>query len=175
MPQQVLKACDKEIEGRNMKEAIENIVKFLELFRKPEHIIRVSSGRYIEKEVPSLKYAEMTHQMEQELMGLPRFTAWAKIAQEKDGKQLVIKRKIQTLPLPDVLPDADEGRAVIEGNTKQFYMKRDEIEEEIRSRQERWRGVGTPVGKPASPRSEGRGNDARKDGPPPRSSRPPPA
>lgn len=133
----------------------------------------MASGRYIQKEVPSLKYAEMTHQMEQELMGLPRFTAWAKIAQEKDGKQLVIKRKIQTLPLPDVLPDADERRAVIERNTQQFYIKRDQIEEVIRSRQERWRDSGA-LNRPSSTgQEEAKVEQARRKGPPPRSSQTP--
>lgn len=106
-------------------------------------------------------------------MGLPRFTAWAKIAQEKDGKQLVIKRKIQTLPLPDVLPDADERRAVIERNTQQFYIKRDQIEEVIRSRQERWRDSGA-LNRPSSTgQEEAKVEQARRKGPPPRSSQTP--
>lgn len=37
---EVLRACANEIEGLNMKEAIENIVKIWELLRKPETLSR---------------------------------------------------------------------------------------------------------------------------------------
>ena len=174
---EILIACDKELaaQNTNVKWIIDEIINVCELLRKPENILKVASGRFIEKGVPSLKYVEMTHQMEQELMRLSKYTAWAEIAQEKDGKQMVVRCKIQTRPLPDALPDADERRAVIERNTQQFYVKRDELEEEIRSRQERWRGGRSPVREPPFPRSEGSGDVARNEGPPPRKSRLPPA
>jgi hypothetical protein len=63
--------------------------------------------------------------MAQELANLPRFTAFAKVIEEKNGYQSVLKRRITTFPLPPQckLPIEDE--------------------DEIRQRQEKWRKGGS--------------------------------
>jgi hypothetical protein len=93
--------------------------------------------------------------MAQELANLPRFTAYARVIQERAGKQLVIKRKIKPLALPKEhgLPLASE---ILERSHATVYKARDEIEAEIRQRQERWRrppdsGTAPPRGRRRPP------------------------
>lgn len=80
----------------------------------------------------------------QELTNLPRFTAYAKVFQEQDGKQTVLRRKIQTRPLPlsiqpaEGMADLARRKAIQRG----FCRERRHIADEIRTRQEHWRGAG---------------------------------
>jgi hypothetical protein len=83
----------------------------------------------------------------QELANLPRFTAYAKVIQENKGEQIVLKRKIETRPLP-LLPErpltdgkSNSPSAIIERNTIRagLYRSRSAIEQELRARREKWR------------------------------------
>jgi hypothetical protein len=91
----------------------------------------------------------MTDEMAQELSNLPRYYAYAKIIEEKDGKQTVWKGKIQTYMLPDALPTAEKDTRLVIKNGHQWSMKRTAVEEEIRARQEPWRRI-TPTQTPPS-------------------------
>ena len=82
---------------------------------------------------------DMTDEMAQELANLPRFTAYAKVIQENKGEQTVWKGKIKTLPLPPWQESPEIESHVIESGHN-FCKERTQIEEEIRQRQERWRG-----------------------------------
>ena len=73
--------------------------------------------------------------MAQELTNLPRFTAYAKIIEEKDGEQKVKTAKIQTYPLPEILERAERDLTMVIGNGYARSKKRSEIEVEIRERQ----------------------------------------
>jgi formylglycine-generating enzyme required for sulfatase activity len=124
---------------------IDEFVKFCALLNKPENHIKVPSRQYVEKQVNTRAFADMTHEMSQKLAGLPRFSAWAKVLQEQKGEQTVLKRKMKTLPMPPLLDPSDKiftmlldylmNPATYTGVVK----KRSEIEEEIRQRQEKWR------------------------------------
>jgi hypothetical protein len=118
--------------------------EFCHLLQKPENHIKVPSGQYVEKPVHVRPVHDMTNEMAQELTNLPRFTAYAKVIQENNREQKVIKRKIKTKesPRPSVqLGDLFQFISQIERNAVDFgYVKpRKQIEEEIRRRQERWR------------------------------------
>jgi hypothetical protein len=84
----------------------------------------------------------MQAEMAQELANLPRFTAWAKLVQVQGGKQITVKQKLQTLPLP---PAYDPGivaarEAQIREQTRRAYcLMRETVEEEISHRQVPWR------------------------------------
>jgi hypothetical protein len=131
----------------------------------------------VDKEVSTRTHADMNVEMAQELPVLPRFTAYARLIEEKDGQQRVLKEKIKTIALPKITEGAREEagkrRKVIEENSGRYLKKREVIEEEIRMRQERWTGGGS-LDKAPPRRGEDRGDEARKGDPPPRSSRPPP-
>ena len=81
------------------------------------------------------------------LTNLPRFTAYAKIIEEKDGEQKVKTAKIQTYPLPKILETAEEDLAMAIENGYVRSKKRSEIEVEIRERQEKWRVVAAQTAK----------------------------
>jgi hypothetical protein len=68
---------------------IDDIVEFCYLLRKPENHIKIASGQYVEKQVHVRQVHDMADEMAQELTNLPRFTAYAKIIEEKDGEQKV--------------------------------------------------------------------------------------
>jgi hypothetical protein len=146
------------------------------LLTKPENYIKVSSSQQRAKQKQKRTIADMINEMAQELSNLPRFTAYAKSLQEKDGQQRVIKKKSQTIALPRMSKEANEQtgkrRKVIEENSRRYVKSRNVIEEEIRERQERWSGGGS-FDEPPSPRG-GTGNETRRGGPPPRSSKQPP-
>jgi hypothetical protein len=95
----------------------------------------------------------MTNEMAQELTNLPCFNAYAKVIEEKDGKQIVLKRKIQTIPLsfvPEKTPADIEANTLMQGNVRVtafdmialfegYCQARKDIEEEIKQRLEKWR------------------------------------
>ena len=124
-----------------MQEALNAISEVCILLSQPENHIKVASGQYVEKQVHVRPVHDMTDEMAQELTNLPRFTAYAKIIEEKDGEQKVKTGKIQTYPLPKTLETAEKDLAMTIENGYVRSKKRSEIEVEIRERQEKWRVV----------------------------------
>jgi hypothetical protein len=110
----------------------------------------------------------MSDEMAQELMKLPRYTAYAKIIQEKGGDQIVIARKFQAQKPPSVPHDRNQDirdRAL--ELTHSFYCKeRTQIEEELRHRQKNWRKSTASEKPPANtqnpprPANEGKGQQS---------------
>jgi hypothetical protein len=148
----LLEACRTELAqanggGNGIFAALEDFVQFCQLLRQPENHVRGTIAQYVEREVNTYSTAEMRAQMEEELIDLPFFTAYAKVIQERGGEQFVLKRKIKTLPLSD-LPDVDGGRledikrrSRVNAVRAGILVERKTIEQEIRKRQERWRSV----------------------------------
>jgi hypothetical protein len=182
--EELLAICHKELSASVYSDAsVEEDINFFTdlsllvetcyLLTKPENYIRVPTGQPGEKRGADTVRKKIDV-MSQELSNLPRFSAYAKVLQEKDGQQSVIKEKIETSGLPKISEDvrvlAGERRVVIEENSRRYGKRRDVIEEEIVMRQEAWIGEGLPP-----PRSDPTGGGAKKGGPPPRSSRPPPS
>jgi hypothetical protein len=109
--------------------------------------VKVPSGKYEEKLKVERTQADLIAEMSQELANLPRFTAYAKVIEEKEGAQTVWRGKIKTLPLPpwqETPIRHDESFPEIESHVTEcghkFCKERVQIEEEIRQRQEKWRG-----------------------------------
>jgi hypothetical protein len=98
--------------------------------------------------VPSRKYDEtlkvertqqdLVNEMAQELSNLPQYTAYAKLIDEQNGVQRVLKHKIQTFPLPPAVRGAEIETSLIE-KSHVLCKERELIEGEIRERQDRWR------------------------------------
>ena len=77
--------------------------------------------------------------MAQELINLPRFIAYAKVIEEKDGIQRVLKKQIKTQEVSRQFdPDIVE---IVRNQGYSFSKKRPDIDAEIRNRQEKWRVV----------------------------------
>src|SRR4051812_5398313 len=93
----------------------------------------------IEKQVHVRQVHDMSDEMAQELSNLPRFNSYAKIIKEEDGRQSVWKGRAQTLPLFALNPNNQED--IIIDVSSELCTKREEIEAEIRARQEKWRRV----------------------------------
>jgi hypothetical protein len=169
--------CIKELSGVDAKTVVDDFVSFAGLLSKTENHILVQSTQYVEKPVQSRTVSDMTNEMAQELAGLPHYTAYVRLIEEKDGRQRIVKEKIETIPLPKISEDAIkqtvERRKAVEENSRRYLKRRDLIEEEIAKRQERWLSGG-PLDKPPTPRSETRGDEAKRRDPPPTRSRPPP-
>ena len=102
--------------------------------------VKVPSNRYEETLRVERPQHDLVTDMELELSRLPRFRAYAKIAQEKDDRQTVQTHKIQTNPLPKIEDSQGEIKAI--DNAHPSCKERDEIEEEIRARQSPWRDGG---------------------------------
>jgi hypothetical protein len=101
--------------------------------------IQIQSAQYDEEPKREKTQGEMIDIMAQELTNLPRFTAYAKIIEERDGKQSVWKDKIQTYNLPVESPTAKEDAVTVIENGHSWSTKRSDVEKEIRGRQEQWR------------------------------------
>lgn len=71
---------------QNVFLAIDELVEFCTLLQNPDNWVRVASGQYVQKERPLRTIADMTNEMEQELVSLPRFTAYAKLIEEQGGE-----------------------------------------------------------------------------------------
>jgi hypothetical protein len=126
---------------RNLLQTHNDFIDFCYLIQEPENHIKIASGQYVEKQVYVRQVHDMSDEMAQELINLPRFTAYAKVIEEKDGIQSVWKGKIKTLMLPDQIPQAEEDTALVVDFGHQLSKKREEIEKEIRERQEKWRRI----------------------------------
>jgi hypothetical protein len=113
------------------------------LEREPVHL---PSSHYDETPKREKTQGEVIDEIARELVGLPRYTAFAKVIQERGGVQVVLKRKIETIPMPQVPqryltdPKYLALRGSIERNTIQAgtCLPRVLIEAELRHRRERW-------------------------------------
>lgn len=74
-----------------------SIVQFCTLLSKPENHVLELSKQYVEKAVPSRTVSDMTDEMAQELAKLPHYTAYARMIDETDGRQRIVKEKIETV------------------------------------------------------------------------------
>ena len=170
---QVRHACVKELSKDEWAvRAMENCKKFVEfcdLLSKPENHVKVPSAKYVERVVNSRAVIDMSHEMVQELIKLPRYQAYVKVIQERGGQQIVLTSRVRA-PAPVERagePWHDlEGQAIKVGHLL-YCKERDQIEEEIHQRRER-------VRKLASPRSSRGGGQrirrhTRSEPPPPTS------
>jgi hypothetical protein len=151
------KACltgllsSKDWDGKATLGVIDEFVQFCTLLSKPENHIKERTKQYVEKQVSARSYKDMADEMSQVLVGLERFSAYAKVIQEQQGEQIVLKQKIKTLPPPPVRGGdaADTYLQTVRGVVWEKTLKaglikeRSKIEEEIRQRQQKWLGVGS--------------------------------
>lgn len=92
---------------------------------------------------PQRPVSDMVNEMVQELLSLPRFTSYAKIAEEVGGQQIVSTYKLN----PDPLPQPDDETMVkmrkhkIRANTIRagYYTERGNVKQAIKARQEKLR------------------------------------
>ena len=145
--------------------------------------LKVFSGKYEETLKMERTQADMVNEMAHELTNLARFTAYAKVIEEKGGVQSVLKRKMYTLQMRKMAEryPAPEGefREALEAAQKRGFqdaerrllektaasgmcVARAAIEKEIRARQEPWRGRGRVDTPPPS-----KSGDLSNDEPPP--------
>jgi hypothetical protein len=127
----------------NLLAIFDHLEELCYLLRRPENHIKIPSGQYVEKQVHVRQVHDMSDEMAQELSNLPRFNAYAKIIKEEGGQQTVWKGRIQTLPLIPQYPNNNTG--VIFDFSSDLCTNREEIEQQIRERQEKWRRAQTPT------------------------------
>jgi hypothetical protein len=139
------KAYERHLTEKNpdIVNKIAAFVEFCVLLRQPENHIKVASGQYREKPLHMRPVHDMTDEMAQELASLPRSIAYAKVITENEGEQTIWKGKIKTLSLPSWHVQLFDGDSSITNRSHTFCKTRKQIEEEIRKRQERWRGSGS--------------------------------
>ena len=119
---------------------IDDFVHFCRLLRQPENHVKGVTAQYVETEVNSYTTQEMSNQMAQELVDLPRFTAYAKVIQEVNNTQIVRKAKIQTARLEKPQGLIDVGRdATDNAIAVGILQKRSDVDKEIAERQAQWR------------------------------------
>ncbi len=119
--QETRKACIKQLNQdqntRSVAGTIDEFAKFCGLLAKPENHVLVPGGQYIEKQVPLRQESDMVNEMARVLTGLPRYTAYARIVEEKGGEPIVWKGRIRTSKLTDAPAEgADAARAAIQKN-----------------------------------------------------------
>jgi hypothetical protein len=148
--QQVKNACVEQLQqdemARSAAATIEDFVHFCEVLGNPENHIRIYTGQYVERQANTRTYADMSNEMSQVLVGLERYSAYAKVLHEDKGEQVVVSQKIKTPPMPPVRGgEAAERyllrvrRDVWEETLRAGLVKeRGAIEEEIRHRQHSW-------------------------------------
>jgi hypothetical protein len=119
---------------------IDEFARFCVLLAKPENHVKVKSAQYVEKQVRARTEIDMVNEMSRELVGLPKYTAYARVVGEKDGKAIVWKGKVRTIELPGVAADAFyQALEAVEINGQPYTRPREEIRKEIEKRQEPWR------------------------------------
>jgi hypothetical protein len=124
-------------------QVIADFVQFCELLARPENHVRTRSSQFVETEVNTYPTQEMINQMAKELTNLPRYQAYIKIIEEIQDEQLVSTHRIKTKSLPDITNTHMVSQAISNGHT--LGKTRDDIETEIRERQNRWgRGSAPP-------------------------------
>jgi hypothetical protein len=88
--------CGRYAYGKAVLNVIKAFVYFCELLARPENHIKVRSGQFVEKPVRSRTEIDMVNEMARELVGLPKYTAYARVAQNIAGEQKIWKGKIRT-------------------------------------------------------------------------------
>lgn len=83
---------------------------------------------------------DMRNEMAQELIGLDSFTAYISVVQMSEDGQRLVKGKIRTpklsmLQMKEVVAERSSRIAL---NASRYCKPREQIEQEIRQRQERW-------------------------------------
>jgi hypothetical protein len=133
-------ACLRELDGSHALQACTDFVEFCDLLARPENHVQVPSTQYVETQVNTYSTQEMINQMAQELVDLPRFTAYAKVVQAVNDTQIVRKAKIQTFALDEPQGLADVG-GIARHNAihASILRKRSDIDKEIIMRQAQWR------------------------------------
>ena len=117
--------------------------------------IKSQSGKYDDTIKREKTQGDLITEMSQELSNLPRFVAYAKYIEEKDGEQGVQKRKIRTPPPPDAASEMEYNRRrelAIE-NAQAAGKPREAIERELQDRRESWRKK-SDAGEPQSATDE---------------------
>jgi hypothetical protein len=119
---------------------IDEFARLCVLLAEPQNHIKVISTQYVEKPVRSRAEIDMVNEMSREFVNLPRYTGYARVVGEKDGKAIVWKGKVRTIELPSVAADAVyQASEAIEKYALPFSKPRKEIRKEIEKRQEPWR------------------------------------
>jgi hypothetical protein len=85
--------------------------------------------------------ADIITEMAQELMNLPRFTAYAKMLKENNTTQTVEKHKLTTVPMPD--EKGNDALVAARWRGRSYGQTREDIEQEIQKRQV-WRKGNSP-------------------------------
>jgi hypothetical protein len=162
--ERVKQACRSEIDSSpaavKMREVVSSFVELCELLAKPENHIKVRAAAT----GPAPNEAEMVNEMARVLTQIPRYTAYAKVFEEKGGESIVWKGTIRREKLPNAPAGAfEEAMKVVVENASSYTRPRGEIEDEIRKRQADWRQVShsrpqaqtqkaaRPAGKPVEP------------------------
>ena len=117
-----------------------------------EQPLKIQSGQYEETYRLERTQADLINETAQELMALPRFTAYAKLLHHADdGDRPEVKKcEIETLPM-QTQSARGYHTALMETaieNAHTYGMRRDNIEQEIRKRQDRWKGRPPPTQHP---------------------------
>ena len=119
---------------------IDEVIHFCRLLSQPENHVKGVTAQYVETEVNSYTTQEMNNQMAQELIDLPRFTAYAKVVQEVNDTQIVRKAKIQTARLKKPQGLIDVGTVATDNAIAVgILQKRSDVDKEIAERQAQWR------------------------------------
>jgi hypothetical protein len=128
-------------------EGIEDILEFCQLLAQPENHILVPSGQYVEKPVQIASTSEMTNQAVQTLTGLPKFTAYAKIIDEREGKQTSWAGKIETrdFQFPQQHEFVGQEEQAVEQTRRSVCKPRSVIQGEIINRRTDWRKSAAPT------------------------------
>ena len=127
---------------------VDELKALCELLAKPANHIIMPSGHYVEKQVHVRPGHDMTDEMAQERIHLPRCTAYATIIAEKGGAQRVWKGNMQTRPLYKETHNANRGAI---DNPSVGSLKREAVETAIRQPQEPWRQPPTHASPPEPP------------------------
>jgi hypothetical protein len=107
------------------------------LYQKP---MRLPSGKYDETLTVERTQQDLINEAAIELGRLPRFNAYYKIIEEREGTQTVLTGQLQTLPLPPATVNAGVVDYARQGSHR-FCREREAIEAEIYERQDRWRRI----------------------------------
>jgi hypothetical protein len=106
-----------------------------------EHLpIKVATGKYEENPKRERTQRELFDEKVQELSNLPRFTAYAKILHEKNGRQTVLKKKFNTEAYSKSSETwLENAKRRTTQNAHKYGTMRTEIEEQLRERRESWK------------------------------------
>jgi hypothetical protein len=178
LPEQIdalKKACVLFLEGKfsniqTVFRVLEDFVLFCRLLCIPENHVRTQSGQYTERELPARSILDMRNEMEQELKNLPRYQAWVKVIQNREGEEITLTSRIVTREFigAESRYGYDEILGYIKGsNAKDELIRhRSDIEAEILKRQEQWHKIASTRGTRSRRREPPQGGEPMDDAPP---------